>query len=518
MLTKNDFSLLFFKIVSYKGSDIMLLQDKFKRLKFVSNRFLFFFTLTIYSIIVHGYYKAHYPQLMYLTFVSMFITIILFGSTFNHRSNENLNALLYIYIPVFNVIIKDVFFMEHKYPAIGTVFLHTQFMLSIFIAFSGIIVHQRHAIILGCISIIWIWIFTIYMNNNFIWSLIVLNSTFFAGTSILVYFACGCVQHIAEEFDILVQVVNSQNKELTNLMSFKDNMLNMIVHDIKNPLNKILTASQKCPIQKEDINKPSKNILLIVENILDTYKMTETQMKLKLSLCNFTNMLEDALFQINYLLDEKNLTINKRIYINAIIDGDKNLLERVIVNLLTNAIKHSEINGCIDIHLLDKEDKLRLEIINHGETIEYENIKSIFSKYRQINAQELKYVRSTGIGLYFCKLAIETHGGHIGVESNTDRGTNFWFELPTAPDKELVFEETVHNLKQDYEYSNLERKILLQCKQEIACMEVYQVSEIIKALNSIGQEGSEALLSWKEEVMNAAITGNQEYFDRLRSF
>ena len=272
-IRKFNFTFLFEKLIGINKIKIDGVLVKYNKVKELTIRFLFIFAFSSFIVIAYGYWKADYYYLVGVTCVSLFVLIALFLLKQHKCLSTNLTGILLIYIPIANILIKDVFFLHQDNPLISTIFLHTHFILLLFIAFGGLITKPGNILIVGCISVVWIWIFTIYCNDAFLWSLLNLDTVFFIGISLIMYFVYTSIHTLVVEFDNLGRTIHSQNKELNILLEFKGRMLNMIIHDIKNPINRILAASNMEIIQKAEITQPSKQILLIVENILDVYKM-----------------------------------------------------------------------------------------------------------------------------------------------------------------------------------------------------------------------------------------------------
>lgn len=109
------------------------------------------------------------------------------------------------------------------------------------------------------------------------------------------------------------------------------------------------------------------------------------------------------------------------------------LVYRVLVNLLTNAIKHSPRGGRVIINSSLIEDHARIVVQDNGRGIPAEYHQKIFEKFSQVQARQDGQKHSSGLGLTFCKLAVEAHGGRIGVDSEEGQGSSFWFTLPIAP-------------------------------------------------------------------------------------
>jgi signal transduction histidine kinase len=110
---------------------------------------------------------------------------------------------------------------------------------------------------------------------------------------------------------------------------------------------------------------------------------------------------------------------------------DRGLIFRVIQNLVANALKFAPANdGLIAIGIGRAEDGVRINVTDNGPGIPIEHHGRIFEKFGQAGEKEAREVFSTGLGLSFCKLAVEAHGGRIGVESEVGKGSTFWFVLP----------------------------------------------------------------------------------------
>jgi len=114
----------------------------------------------------------------------------------------------------------------------------------------------------------------------------------------------------------------------------------------------------------------------------------------------------------------------------AMVSCDANLITRVIANLLGNAIKFTPSGNRVSISIERTANAVKLRVVDTGRGIPREYYERIFEKFGQLETQKQRDVSSTGLGLTFCKLAVEAHGGEIGVESEVGRGSSFWFALP----------------------------------------------------------------------------------------
>jgi PAS domain S-box-containing protein len=147
--------------------------------------------------------------------------------------------------------------------------------------------------------------------------------------------------------------------------------------------------------------------------------------------CDVSLLVDRALAPLATLVNEKRHTVVWP-HPPAPFNCDPELIERVILNLLRNAIEATPSGGQIEIRLEPAPDRLRLSVIDNGPGVPREFHDMIFQKFGQTPDGRKSKRRSSGLGLTFCKLAIEAQGGTVGVKSNTDQGSTFWFELPAS--------------------------------------------------------------------------------------
>jgi hypothetical protein len=195
--------------------------------------------------------------------------------------------------------------------------------------------------------------------------------------------------------------------------------------------------------------------------------------------------------------------------------ADANLIERVLINMLTNAIKYSKINDTIEIKMFDLTTKVRVDVIDEGEGILPEFLGTIFDTTQQLKSPDFAYVRSSGLGLSFCKQAILSHGGAIGAKSEIDKGTTIWFELPSILEREPLEDLKTTFKTQEVFVCAQEAEAFRLFKNALSELAVYQTSKIL-SLDGFSDFGVYPTLDkWKNEVLNASLTGNEEYFRQL---
>ncbi len=226
--------------------------------------------------------------------------------------------------------------------------------------------------------------------------------------------------------------------KLRDLETLRDNLVHMIIHDMCSPLQSVLaccemlTATQLDPSQL-NLSTMAMNsvsgLIHMVNSLLDISRLEARQMPLNPIAWDLFEIAQAAVTSVASLAQAGNLTVRVEGHSaeNAV---DRDIIHRVFVNLLENAIKFSPDGATITIRLSSTEAATRAEVSDQGRGIPSEYHQKVFDKFSQVELRKQGQKHSSGLGLTFCKLAVEAHGGCIGVESEVGKGSTFWFELP----------------------------------------------------------------------------------------
>ena len=302
-----------------------------------------------------------------------------------------------------------------------------------------------------------------------------------------------------EDLQNQTKILQRINSKLTNLSRFKEQMTGMIVHDLKNPLNSIIGLADNLKTKTA-----GKKMLNMVSNILDVYKFEDAKVKLKKAVVIIYNIVEKAIEQVDLLSSEKSIIIENGVEQNIAADIDAELFERVIINLLTNAIKFSEARSTISIISRDVDnDWFSFGVKDTGIGIPEDKTAHVFEKFGQLQKINSGVVCSTCLVLTVCKMAVEAHKGKIWVESNENKGTIFWIKLLRTNgnvDKGLYKRDTTATVKKDYIFNDSEKKELSRVGGHFKRLDIYEVSELRKLLSQIQQSDSKAVLQWCNEL------------------
>jgi signal transduction histidine kinase len=319
------------------------------------------------------------------------------------------------------------------------------------------------------------------------------------------------IEHQRNEIEIQAIGLSVANTQLKELGDYKENLTGMLVHDLKNPLNIVLNMAKD-----KMVEQAGRQMLNLVENLLDVQKYESTVMKINASFHYFHQLIEDAILQVKLLYQHKNISLNAHCQSQISFDFDRDIILRVLINLLSNAIKFTPKNGTIELHAEIKNNKVYCKVKDNGPGIKEEDKKIIFSKYGQLVSKKSGLGISTGLGLAFCKLAINAHQGEIGFTSKYGKGTEFWFCIP-------------YNGKNDTENNNAVNSIhiapainavksiltpedinyLTPFTTQLYQYEFYEISALKRVLKKINPKFSPGIFAWME-LIETSISDFQE--------
>jgi PAS domain S-box-containing protein len=316
--------------------------------------------------------------------------------------------------------------------------------------------------------------------------------------------------------------IQSQNIKLREMDDFKQGMTSMIVHDLKNPLNMILNMPESYDTIKKEkiIHQSARQMLNMVLNILDVHKYEEVGLKLELKDRRLEPIGLKAAEKVHFLCEQKAITLHIDIDPNLTVWAEADTLERVFINLLTNAIKHSPIGETISIntHIIEPEI-VRIDVTNKGDGIDEDKKHLVFQKFGQIIAKKSGDIKSTGLGLAFCKMAVEALSGEIGVNSEIEGQTTFWFTLKKgnkgkASEEKLVKKpETESNI---ILFTEEEVQILKPIIKKLKAFTIYETDDVEEILNDLHSIDSENINNWRYQMEQSLSTLNQiKYLELL---
>ena len=239
-----------------------------------------------------------------------------------------------------------------------------------------------------------------------------------------------------------IQWMGHDISEQVALERMRENLTYMIVHDLRNPLGNMMSSMQMIHdafterdqtvplLQLMGIAMRSGNKLhRLIDSLLDLGRMESGEAELHKTLTSPKELIQEAVEQVQPLVLSRGQTLTTQIATdlpNVLADGG--LILRVLTNLMDNAIKFTSYDGRISIGAEHNAVQVQFSVTDTGLGIPIESRLRIFDCFARLKGAE--GVKGTGIGLAFCKLAVEAHAGRIWVESKEGHGATFYFTLP----------------------------------------------------------------------------------------
>ena len=234
----------------------------------------------------------------------------------------------------------------------------------------------------------------------------------------------------------------------------KKQLLANISHEFKTPVNVIYSAIQMQDLKREsnDVNEILKfnsvikqncyRLIRLINNFIDSSKLSQQDYHLKLKCINVVSVVENTTMSILSFAESKGINVvfdteEEEIYVLA----DRDLIERSILNILSNAIKYNKEDGKIDVLIGVKNNNVIIEVQDSGIGIPKEKQNIIFNRYERADTSLARHKEGTGLGLNIVKEIINKLRGEINIESEENIGTKVTIILPRAEFDEELYKE-----------------------------------------------------------------------------
>ena len=240
------------------------------------------------------------------------------------------------------------------------------------------------------------------------------------------------------EIDNLINSINELSRELYKMENMRKKLTSDISHELRTPLTSIQTHLEAMidgiwepsPERLNSVNEEVIRLSHLVNQFKNLAKFDSEENKLNLRYENLTQIVKNIIYNNEGFAMEKNIKINYELEeINATIDKEK--ITQVIVNLLSNAIRYTCMDGEILIKLYKKNDFNKIIVKDNGIGIPEESLDYIFERFYRVDKSRCRNTGGTGIGLTICKSIIDLHKGKIEVKSKINEGSEFIITLPS---------------------------------------------------------------------------------------
>ncbi|MCK5072120.1 MAG: CHASE2 domain-containing protein [Bacteriovoracaceae bacterium] len=236
--------------------------------------------------------------------------------------------------------------------------------------------------------------------------------------------------------------IQEESKLLKRVEGLKRNFISLMSHDLKTPVAKIAGIADITLQQNRQNPELAKNLYLIIDStrelnkfitsILDLTKIESQKLNLQMVSKDVNPLIENVVDGLRFEANSKGVDFSLELDPLYPIQIDVNLMNRVISNLVENAIKYSGENSTVIVKTCDDADWVYIEVADNGVGITEEDLTHVFDKFYRVKNDASHSIKGTGLGLYLVKYFVELHGGSIGVRSTPGKGTIFQIKLKNA--------------------------------------------------------------------------------------
>ncbi len=233
-------------------------------------------------------------------------------------------------------------------------------------------------------------------------------------------------------------------EDVQNISKMKSEFISAVSHELRTPLtsikgyasilmtDKLGAVPEEVKKRLEKINHHSDNLVKLINDLLDIARIESGKAEMQMSAHNVANMVENVHDLLTPQMRDKNIQWAAKIDSNiapAFVDSSQ--VERVFINLVSNAIKFTPINGTISVAAKQNDGMIDVAVSDTGIGINEKDLQRLFDEFYRVDNEINQNVKGTGLGLSLAKKIVEAHKGKIWVTSKLGTGTTFHFTLPT---------------------------------------------------------------------------------------
>ena len=234
------------------------------------------------------------------------------------------------------------------------------------------------------------------------------------------------------------------NQQLQETNATKDKLFSIIAHDLKSPFNSILGLTElilenksvydklKCDLYIGQINSSAKHTLTLLENLLAWAKMQTGQIEFSPLKLNFLPLIQDVTEVLHSLAEIKNISLTIEPSCNTLVYADPQMLEIILRNLISNAIKFTKRGGQIRVSVKKTHKHAEISVADNGVGMNDASLNRLFRIDQSFISSGTDNEKGSGLGLMLCKEFVNRHKGDIHVESIPGKGSRFNFTLPES--------------------------------------------------------------------------------------
>jgi two-component system, sensor histidine kinase and response regulator len=253
-------------------------------------------------------------------------------------------------------------------------------------------------------------------------------------------------KRLHDELERSLERLRLQNEELMRLEELREGLMELIVHDMNNPLTNVignLDLMGRMPPPLSDMQQESlefaraaaKRLMRMVRNLLETSRLEEGALEIHRGPTEIDTVVREVVESLKLPLIRPGIEVDVTLE-PARLMLDQTQFERVVSNLLDAALKYSRSGDTVRIAgaLDSSSDRYVLRLAENGPIIPPEYREAVFDKFHQVKAREAGIPRGLALGLAYCRLVTEAHGGSIWIEGAGEKGNVYCLSLPARVD------------------------------------------------------------------------------------
>ena len=316
-----------------------------------------------------------------------------------------------------------------------------------------------------------------------------------------------------------VELAESYNK-LDDALLEKSALTQILDEEVKPPLKKILEKSKDEKINPLVIGQSAKYALNLISSIIDVQNLEKDHITLHKDNYSVYKVARSALNQFSEVIKEKGITIQNHIKPFYYAEFDEEIIERVFLCLLENAIKYTSPEGLITLDAWqaskDQRQFISVSLMDNGQRIPTNALPFVFNKYSPEEA------RPSGLGMAYVKMAVEAHQGTVDVISTPEEGTRFVFVLPESKVSPNTNQGANTNKISGFNYvevlpslNDTEKELLKPFVDQISGQKIYETSLLFSKLSQIQSTDHENIELWVKQLKEAIFSLNEDKFNKL---
>ena len=253
------------------------------------------------------------------------------------------------------------------------------------------------------------------------------------------------IDELSKTFSCMARKIGNQLASLEAIDESRRELIVHISHDLKTPLATLQGYLETLNVKWDKLNVAERRSYLdsslnfsqrlgqMIADLLELARLDTAEAPLRLETWSMDELVQDVCLKFRFDADHKAIELSPEIIApGRYVEADIGLIERVLANLIDNAIKFTPRDGRICVSMSEVGNKILTHVVDTGIGIPEGELTNIFDRFYRVERQ-LKGVSGIGLGLAIAKRVVELHGGRIGVESTVDMGTTMTFSLPSAP-------------------------------------------------------------------------------------